>query len=142
MSFRFVFGLCGLICLLVACQQDVDSQLAGKQHTMATVSGVLTLSLNRGDARGLFIRFLITPEKASEIIADSGFLAIGGQPIKFSLDYSPQRLDQDTAYRLKVFVAEDPHGNKPVLSADFAVLVPGQPAELNLAIKQTPTPLE
>jgi len=141
MSVRSVLGLCGLLWLMNGCQQHVDSQLAGEQ-TMATVSGVLSLYLNRGDTRGLFVRFVITPEDASEIIADSGFLAIDGQPIKFSLDYSPQRIKADAAYRLKVFVVEDPHGNRFVLSADFAVLAPGQPSELNLVIKQTPTPLE
>lgn len=129
--------------MLAGCKApDTNAQQVRTDHT---VTGTLTLYLQKRDAVGLYVSFELK-EHATDVtetnIAQSGFTQIAENPIQFSLAYPPESINQQNSYTIITTVAEDPNGKKEIATMSSPVLTQGYPSDLNMAIQPPPKPIE
>ena len=114
------------------------------------ITGKLNLYLQKHEAVDLYVRFdLIKEVGASQSgasqsvnIASSEFKKITENPINFSLEYFPEKINLQEQYKFIATVAEDSQGEKEVSSMSVPVLTQGHPSSLNLAMQPLVAPLE
>jgi len=110
-----------------------------------TVSGTLTLYLQKRDVIGLYVSFELKEQArdgAESSIAETGFTRIFEHPIHFSLAYPPERIKQQNGYLIITTVAEDPQGKEEIATMSSPVLTQGQPSVLKMAIQPPIKPIE
>ncbi len=133
--FRLLFPY--LLLVITACAEPYTAD--------NTITGQLQLFLHRQSPVDLYVRFdLVEATDASRksTIASSGFKKISEHPIKFSLEYLPEKINQKKQYRLFATVSEDAQGANKISSMSSPVLTQGHPSILMMAMQPMVEPIE
>jgi uncharacterized lipoprotein YbaY len=110
-----------------------------------TITGQLKLFLHQQSPVGLYVRFdlvEVVSTSRKNTIASSGFKEISEHPIKFSLEYLPEQINQQKKYRLFATVSEDAEGANEISFMSSPVLTQGHPSTLMMAIQPMVEPIE
>ncbi len=133
--FRLLFPF--LLFVITACAEPYTAE--------NTITGQLKLFLHQQNPVGLYVRFdlvevVSTPQETT--IASSNFKKISEHPIKFALEYLPEKINQQKIYRLFATVSEDAQGVNEISSMSSPVLTQGHPSTLMMAMQPMVEPIE